>query len=109
MISPRRQIGWLVALLVSAAAGWSAAAQRDSAAAALIIQAAPQTIIWVDALRYGAVPASSTLAVKNLRAGAHTIRARLKGKREITQNITLAAGEQAAATWLHGGTSRLGA
>lgn len=97
MNSARRSRSWLTALLISAAACWPAAAQQAAAptgTAALIIQTAPQTIIWVDALRYGAVPASGALTINNLRAGAHTVRARLKGKREITQPITLAAGEQ---------------
>ncbi len=43
-------------------------------------------------MRYGAVPVSSELKIRNLRSGAHIILARLKGKREITQPITLAAG-----------------
>jgi tetratricopeptide (TPR) repeat protein len=34
------------------------------------------------------------LTIRNLRPGAHVLRARLKGKREITQKATLAAGAQ---------------
>lgn len=84
-------------LLLSVAACWPAWAQQKvtpAATATLVIQTAPQTIIWVDALRYGATSARGELTIKNLRAGAHTLRARLKGKREVTQTITLAAGEQ---------------
>lgn len=95
MKATRRNTGWLAVLLISAAVCGRGAAQRDATATAvLIIQTAPQTIIWVDTLRYGSVPASGELPIKNLRAGAHTVRARLKGKREITQAITLAANER---------------
>ncbi len=57
----------------------------------LLIKTAPDTIIWVDALRYGVVPASGELTINNLPAGARTIRARLKGRREIARKIVLAA------------------
>lgn len=97
MNAARDKLSWLAALLVSVAAcspGWAQQNPTPAAPATLVIQTAPQTIIWVDALRYGAVPARGELTIKNLRAGAHTMRARLKGKREITQPITLALGEQ---------------
>lgn len=63
----------------------------QAANAALTIKTTPQTIIWVDSLRYGAVPPNGELTVKNLRAGSQTVRARLKGKREVIQTVTLAA------------------
>src|SRR5262249_25314467 len=68
-------------------------AQSDSTSS-LLIQTFPDTIIWVDSLRYGAVPETGEIALKNLSAGAHTLRARLKGKREVTRKIVLAADAQ---------------
>ncbi len=65
------------------------AGQTDSTSS-LIINTSPGTIIWVDSLRYGAVPESGELRIDNLRAGSHTVRARLKGTREITQSVTIA-------------------
>ncbi|MBX3279109.1 MAG: tetratricopeptide repeat protein [Acidobacteria bacterium] len=55
---------------------------------ALIVKAPAGSIIWIDRLRYGATNSESTLAVRTLPAGAHTLRARLKGKREVTLNFT---------------------
>jgi tetratricopeptide (TPR) repeat protein len=60
----------------------------------LLIKTSPGAIIWVDTLRYGPVPESGELTVRNLRASSHTVRARLKGKREITRTIKLAADSQ---------------
>jgi tetratricopeptide (TPR) repeat protein len=57
----------------------------------LTVQTTPGSTIWVDSLRYGSVPENGELTVKNLNAGSHALRARLKGKREITQTVKLAA------------------
>jgi tetratricopeptide (TPR) repeat protein len=73
----------------------SVLAQSDSSSS-LVIKTSPGAIVWVDSLRYGAVPESGELTVKNLSAGAHAIRARLKGKREIAQTIKLAADSQSS-------------
>jgi tetratricopeptide (TPR) repeat protein len=75
----------------------SAIAQRQpssTASASLVVKAAPGAIIWVDSIRYGTVPASGELTIKNLRAGTRTVRARIKGKREATQTAALTAGAQ---------------
>ncbi|MBO0722696.1 MAG: tetratricopeptide repeat protein [Blastocatellia bacterium] len=69
-------------------------AQEESAASLLTITAKQGTLIWVDSLEYGAVSDSGELTVRNLRAGVHLVRARLKGMREITQTIKLAADSQ---------------
>lgn len=82
----------VLVIVLHAQAAAQAASSAPAASATLTIKTAPQTIVWVDGLRYGAVPAGGELTVKNLRAGAHTVRARLKGKRETTQTVTLAAG-----------------
>ncbi|MGH9766617.1 MAG: tetratricopeptide repeat protein [Blastocatellia bacterium] len=60
----------------------------------LTAKAPPETIIWVDSLRYGVIPEGGEITIKNLSEGAHTIRARLKGKREITRKIVLDADSQ---------------
>lgn len=70
----------------------SQAPQAPQANAALMVKAPPQAIVWVDSLRYGVVPPNGELIIKNLRTGSHTIRARLKGKRELTQTTVLADG-----------------
>jgi tetratricopeptide (TPR) repeat protein len=55
----------------------------------LTVKTQPGTIIWVDSLRYGAVSEGGEITVNNLSMGTHTVRARLKGKREIAQGIKL--------------------
>ncbi|MDQ3010871.1 MAG: tetratricopeptide repeat protein [Acidobacteriota bacterium] len=91
-----RRICWLATPALIIILGAQSLAQSVSSAppatAALTIKTLPQTIIWVDSLRYGPMPASGQLTVKNLRAGAHAVRARLKGKREIIQTVALMAG-----------------
>ncbi len=57
----------------------------------LVVKAPAGTIIWVDRLRYGVVPDSGSLAIKNLRSGSHTLRARLKGKQELTRTFSYTA------------------
>jgi tetratricopeptide (TPR) repeat protein len=57
----------------------------------LNVKTLPGAIIWVDSLRYGLTPESGELTIKNLSPGTHLVRARLKGKREITQAVKLAA------------------
>lgn len=60
----------------------------------LTIETSPGTVIWVDAIRYGAVPDTGELTVKNLRDGNRIVRARFKGKREITKTVNLVAGSE---------------
>lgn len=82
-----------LAVPVFAALFWTQAMAQQvrSASAALAVTAPPGTIIWVDALRYGAVPTSGKVTITRLSSGLHTLRARLNGKREITQKIVLTA------------------
>jgi tetratricopeptide (TPR) repeat protein len=91
-----RRLRWLATpvfiIILHAQSLGQSVSSAPTTTAALTIKAVPQTIIWVDSLRYGPVLASGELTVKNVRAGAHTVRARLKGKREITQTVTLTAG-----------------
>ena len=60
----------------------------------LLLKAEPGTIIWLDNLRYGAVPDTQELTINNLRAGTHNLRARLASKRELSQIIQVKAGAQ---------------
>jgi len=53
----------------------------------LVIKAPPNTVIWIDRLRYGKTGDDGTLIVKNARPGSHILRARLKGKREVTKTF----------------------
>jgi tetratricopeptide (TPR) repeat protein len=86
----------IFAIGLCAQASAQASPAQSANNASLTVKATPQTTVWVDSLRYGAVPASGELAVKHLPAGSHTVRARLKGKREISQNVTLAEGASQA-------------
>jgi hypothetical protein len=61
---------------------------------ALLVKAAAGTIVWVNNLRYGTVPDSSALTIQHLKVGTHKLRARLLGKRELTQTVVLKAGQQ---------------
>ncbi len=53
----------------------------------LQIKAEAETIIWLDNLRYGTVKENGELTIKNLKAGSHSLRARLLGKHELAQTI----------------------
>src|SRR5262245_15093343 len=69
---------------------------QEEPSASLNITAKPGTLICVDTLEYGALPDSGELTVHNLRAGVHIVRARLKGMREISQTVKIAAGSEEA-------------
>jgi tetratricopeptide (TPR) repeat protein len=103
-VKPRHFSPLALVLLCSLTGGASslpvAAQQRAPQPAAsapsssLVIKAEPGAVIWVDNLRYGTVPQSGELAVKNLRAGSHTVRARLLGKRELLETVQLKPGSE---------------
>lgn len=57
----------------------------------LLVKADAGTIIWVDNLRYGTVPETGELAIRNLKVGTHKLRARLLGKSEVIQSFQLKA------------------
>lgn len=67
---------------------------QENSPVTLTVKTSPGAVIWVDSLRYGAVPESGELAINKIRAGAHTLRARLKGKREVARAFSLAADSQ---------------
>lgn len=66
--------------------------------ASLAVRAPAGAIVWVDQLRYGAIPQSGELTIGNLRPGTHLVRARLKGRREAAQSAALGAGERKTLT-----------
>jgi tetratricopeptide (TPR) repeat protein len=92
-----RDIRMLSRMLAAIALGLSLfinlSAQEDERSS-LTIATKPGTMIWVDSLYYGPVSESGELTVNNLPAGNHTVRARLKGMREVTQAVKIAAGSQ---------------
>jgi tetratricopeptide (TPR) repeat protein len=67
---------------------------QEGERSSLTITTRPGTMIWVGSLYYGPVSESGELTVNNLPAGSHTVRARLKGMREATQAVKIAAGSQ---------------
>ncbi|MGH9852707.1 MAG: tetratricopeptide repeat protein [Blastocatellia bacterium] len=88
-----RKLTFVGVLALGLALSANTLSQSDPASS-LLIKTSPGAIIWVGSLRYGPVPESGELTVGNLRAHAHTVRARLKGKREIWQTIKLTADSQ---------------
>jgi tetratricopeptide (TPR) repeat protein len=64
--------------------------------ASVDIKTMPDAVVWVDHLRYGVVPATGELTIANLRPGNHSVRARLKGKHEVSRAFTLSANERRA-------------
>src|SRR5574341_402642 len=98
VIAPKKTSYWLIVLSFASTLFIQAGAQHADPAptqfGSLTIKTSPNTIIWVDGLRYGAVPEGGELTIKNLKAGARAVRARLKGKREIAQTIKLTADSQ---------------
>lgn len=63
----------------------------------LLVKAEAGTIVWVNNLRYGTVPDSGELTIRNLKAGSHKLRARLLGKRELTRTVIIKAAAQTTA------------
>jgi tetratricopeptide (TPR) repeat protein len=57
----------------------------------LQIESESGTIIWVDNLRYGTITDSGEITINNLKSGTHSLRARLLGKRELTQPVIVKA------------------
>lgn len=76
---------WLVCFLLGGTPLFTFA-QNDEAPS-LLVKAEVGTVIWVDNLHYGTVAESGALAINKLKAGSHKLRARLRGKREVTQAI----------------------
>jgi len=84
----------LAALLLIAWGDGVSARQRPKpgpvagGARTLTILTEPNTIVWVDEIRRGTADAGGTLAQVKVSAGAHTLRARATGFKEITRPLT---------------------
>jgi tetratricopeptide (TPR) repeat protein len=78
----------VIAIIVFSLATLSVLAQSNDTPS-LLVKAEPGAIVWVNNLRYGAVPDSGELTIKNLKSGTHKLRARLLGKRELNQTVTI--------------------
>lgn len=90
--------GWrlLAALLLIAWGDGGSARQRPKpgpvagTARTLTIITEPNTIVWVDEIRRGTTDAAGTLSQVKISSGAHTLRARATGFKEITMPLTAA-------------------
>src|SRR5262245_12627125 len=55
---------------------------------AITISSEPDTIVWLDGVRFGKTDKSGNLAVNTVAAGAHVIRLRADGFKERVQPLT---------------------
>jgi predicted Zn-dependent protease len=62
----------------------------DNSGRTLTIITEPSAIIWIDEIRRGSTDAAGTLAQIKISAGAHTLRVRASGFKEISQPVTAA-------------------
>ena len=76
---------------------FSSSLVQEPDAPALLVKAEAGTIVWVNNLRYGIVPESGELTIRNLKTGPHKLRARLFGKRELMQTVIVKAAAQTTA------------
>lgn len=76
---------------------FSSSLAQEPDAPALLVKAEAGTIVWVNNLRYGTVTESGELTIRNLKTGPHKLRARLLGKRELTQIVIVKAAAQTTA------------
>src|SRR2546427_6926977 len=79
-------------LLLSFAAHFAISQRRanhpvSSGARTLTILAEPNAIVWVDEIRRGATDAAGKLALLKISSGAHTLRVRASGFKELTMPI----------------------
>ena len=85
----------LVALLLVAWGDAVSAPQRAGTGPAgrvrtLTILGEPNTVVWIDEIRRGTTDAAGTLAQVRVFAGAHTLRARATGFKELTMSVAAA-------------------
>ncbi len=71
---------------VSAVSAQNAANQTRS----LIVSTEPKAIVWLDDVRYGMTDDSGKLTLKPIPVGAHKLRVRADGFKEVTQPVTAA-------------------
>jgi tetratricopeptide (TPR) repeat protein len=85
----------LVGLVLAASTGICLAQQRPGVAAAgagrlLTIVSEPNAVVWIDEIRRGTTDAGGKLAQVQVSPGAHSLRARARGFKEITMPLTAA-------------------
>ena len=86
----------LAALLLAAWGDGVSARQRPKpgpaagGARTLTILSEPNTIVWIDEIRRGTTDATGTLAQVRVSAGAHRLRARANGFKELTMSLPVA-------------------
>ena len=62
----------------------------NSTARTLTIRTEPNAIVWIDEIRRGTTDASGTLVSIKISSGAHTLRVRANGFKELTMPLTAA-------------------
>src|SRR5688572_8932716 len=79
--------------LIAFAFALSAAAQVKKSAASfrsITVVTEPNTVVWVDGVRFGRTNAEGRLDIKTISSGAHTLRVRADGFKEKSQPLTAA-------------------
>ncbi len=66
---------------------FSLTAQQIGALRTITILTEPQSVVWIDDVKYGKTDESGKLTIKTVSAGKHTIRVRADGFKETTQNL----------------------
>src|SRR5258708_30655320 len=86
----------LLALIALIWLGFSALGQAPKSASSALqtrvitITSEPGAIVWIDDVRYGTTGKDGKLTVKTVARGAHTLRLRADGFKEITRTVTAA-------------------
>lgn len=62
-------------------------AQKTSSLRSLTVITEPNASVWIDDINYGKTDASGKLALKTFPSGAHKIRVRAAGFKEVSQNL----------------------
>lgn len=78
---------FVLAFLITAFFTFTGAAQT---ARTITVSTEPNATIWLDDVRYGATDESGKLIIENVSAGAHKMRVRADGFKQIVQNLTAA-------------------
>lgn len=76
---------FIVALL--AAVPFHSPAQRATTARTLTIVSEPNAAVWIDEIRRGATDARGRLADLKINAGAHSLRVRAEGFKQVTMSV----------------------
>jgi len=76
---------FIVALLIVTTI--SAFGQRPAATRALTIVSEPNAVVWIDEIRRGATDARGRLADLKINAGAHSLRVRADGFKQVTMSV----------------------